>query len=260
MSEAGVDSASDGSTADGLTGIPSDQSPAILAEGDSGASMLFVSMSERHPEGADAGYLRWHSLDHRPEQYRLPALRSSLRVVSTPACRAARAASSEGFDAVDHVMTYFFADKAGLEGFGTLSKALCDAGRSPFVLNPVQRGVYDVTSRHAALRAKVGADVLPWWPARGVYLLVEEGRAPATDLTAVSGVAGLWCATSAATAFSSAGPGQQLAYCFLDGDPVAVAERLRPLLERRWAETGVRPLLAAPFYTVVPWEWDRYLP
>lgn len=249
-----------GSTADGLNGIPSDQSPAILAEGDSGVATLFLSMSERHPEGDDAEYLRWHSLDHRPEQYRLSALRSSLRVVSTPACRGARAASRDDFDAVDHVMTYFFADRGGLDGFGTLSKALSDAGRSPFVLKPVQRGVYDVASRHAALRVKVGADVLPWWPARGVYLLLEEGQEEATALLSVPGVAGLWHAGSVATPFSSAGTGQQLTYCFLDGDPVDVAGRLRPVLERRWAEKGITPLLAAPFHTIVPWEWDRYLP
>ena len=54
---------------------------------------VFVSMSARHPDGLDADYLQWHSLDNRPEQHRLAALRSSLRLVSTPACRAARAVS-----------------------------------------------------------------------------------------------------------------------------------------------------------------------
>jgi hypothetical protein len=56
-------------------------------------------MARRHPEGRDAEYLRWHTLDHRPEQHRIAGVRASLRLVSTPACRAARAYSDERFDA-----------------------------------------------------------------------------------------------------------------------------------------------------------------
>jgi hypothetical protein len=54
-----------------LVGTPSDDVPAILAEGGSGASTIFVSMSARHPDGRDAEYLYWHTYDHRPEQHRL---------------------------------------------------------------------------------------------------------------------------------------------------------------------------------------------
>ncbi len=243
-----------------LGGSPSDVVPAILAEGGSGIGTLFVSMARRHPEGLDAQYLRWHSLDHRPEQHRLPSLRASLRAVSTPICRAARAASDPALDAIDHVVTYFFADLSGLEGFNHLSKALLDAGRTPFVLPPVQRGVYAVETRIAAPQAKAGADVLPWRPARGVYVLIEQGSRPADELAAVTGVAGLWTARSLPTALSSAEAGQQMTYCFLDDDPVATAERLRPVLQQRWLAADIKPLLAAPFHAIVPYEWERYLP
>lgn len=250
-----------------LGGTPSDQTPAALAEGDSGIGTLFVSMARRHPEGLDAQYLRWHSLDHRPEQHRLAGLRASLRVVSTPACRAARAVSAPAYDAIDHVMTYFFADSGGLDGFNSLSKALVNAGRTPFVLPPVQRGVYAVESRSASPAAKAGADVLPWRPVRGVYLLIEQSSLPiaevrqsADDLLAVAGVAGLWTAKSVATALSSVAAGQQLTICFLDDDPVDTAERLRPVVEQRWQNAAIQPLLAAPFQAIVPFEWDRYLP
>jgi hypothetical protein len=54
--------------------------------------------------------------------------------------------------------------------------------------------------------------------------------------------------------------GVQVTYCFLDGDPVETAERLRLPLERRWASGEIVPLLAAPFHTVVPFEWERFLP
>jgi hypothetical protein len=245
-----------------LVGTASDQVAEILAAGGSGVGLLYVSMSARHPEGADAEYLAWHALDHRPEQHRLAAVRASLRLASTPACRSARAASASRFDAVDHVMTYFFADASGFAGFADLAAALRGADRMPCALPAVERGVYDVRERSAAARIKIGADVLPWWPATGVYLIVERGYPTATGLLDVPGVAGTWSAETAASepGLSTAEPGQRITYCFLDGDPVATARRLRPALERRWSNTGVTPLFAAPFHTVAARDWDRYLP
>ncbi|MDZ4264496.1 MAG: hypothetical protein U1D00_02115, partial [Mycobacterium sp.] len=90
-----------------LPGTPSDEVPGVLAEGHGDVTTLFVSMARRHPDGADADYLRWHTLDHRPEQHRLSAVRASLRLVSTPACRSVRACSRGRYDEIDHVMTYF---------------------------------------------------------------------------------------------------------------------------------------------------------
>ena len=246
-----------------LTGTPSDEVDAILATGRSGVTTIFVSMSHRHPRGDDAEYLAWHGLDHRPEQYRLATLRSSVRLVSTPSCRAARAASHARLDATDHVMTYFFADIAGLPGFSDLGAARRSAGRMPYdVLPPVERGVYSLRETDAAPRIKIGADVLPWWPASGVYLIVEQGHATATGLSDVPGVAGTWSAVAvpADPEVATAEVGQSITFCFLDGDPVATAERLRPVLERRWSDTGVTPLLAAPFHTVVARDWHRHLP
>jgi hypothetical protein len=250
-----------------LSGTPSDDVDAILATGRGGVTAMYLSMSTRHPDGDDAAYLAWHTLDHRPEQHRLEAIRASLRIVSTPACRTARAASHDDLDAVDHVMTYFFDGSAGFDGFLELSDALREAGRTPFVLPPVERGAYTVHTRRASPRVKVGADVLPWVPASGVYLLLEtmkdgEGDATADDLVEVPGVAGAWTASATPPddILSSAPAGQRLTYCFLDDDPVATAIRLRPVLERRWVGTRVTPLLAAPFHVIVPGEWDRYLP
>ena len=245
-----------------VVGSPSDDISDVLAVGRSGVTTIYASLSARHPEGDDADYLEWHTLDHRPEQYRLAAVRASLRVVSTPACRAARAASDERYDAVDHVMTYFFSDIAGLTPFNDLAVALRNGGRIPYLLPAVERGVYAVSDVAAAPRVKVGADVLPWWPVKGVYLLLERGAAPATDLTEVPGVAGVWSASAVPTdpLYGTAEPGQQITYCFLDDDPVDVAQRVRPVLEQRWDASGSEPRLAAPFHTLVPHEWSRYLP
>lgn len=239
-----------------LPGTPSDDVPRILAEGRGDVSTLFVSMARRHPEGTDAEYLRWHTLDHRPEQHRLSAVRASLRLVSTPECRAARLPGHERFDAVDHVMTYFFTDPAGMAGFLELSYALGDAGRKLALLPPVERGVYDVREKKAAQRVKVGADVLPWWPVRGALLLIDrEPRSPA-ELLDADGVIGVWstAALDVGPELASAQPGQHLTYCFLDDDPVTVAQRLRPILAHR------DPLFAAPFHPVVPHQWDRHVP
>src|ERR1700722_3837967 len=100
-----------------LEGTPSDSLPDVLATGATDVTLAFISLSEREPNGRDAEYVAWHSLDHRPEQYRLAGLRNSLRLVSTAECRALRAASVGQFDAVDHVMTYLFADASALPGF-----------------------------------------------------------------------------------------------------------------------------------------------
>jgi hypothetical protein len=54
--------------------------------------------------------------------------------------------------------------------------------------------------------------------------------------------------------------GLQITYCFLDDDPAAVGERLRPVLASRWNREDVSPLLAAPFHTLVDYDWGRYLP
>lgn len=245
-----------------LPGTPSDDVPGVLAAGNGDVGTLFVSMARRHPEGLDAEYLRWHTLDHRPEQHRLSGVRASLRLVSTPACRAARPPGDERFDDIDHVMTYFFTDETGLTPFNELSAALGGADRKLRLLPPVERGVYAITHKEAAARVKVGADVLPWWPAVGVYLLLESAGPPPTGLTAVDGVAGTWSVESQPVdaKLASARPGQVLTYCFLDDDPVEVAGRLAPVLAERWAGSSVEPLLAAPFYPIVPYQWDRHVP
>jgi hypothetical protein len=252
-----------------LVGTPSDDVPEVLATGRCVVSNIFVSMSSRHPEGRDADYLRWHTFDHRPEQYRLAAIRGSFRSVSTPQCRAQRARSEGRYDSVDHVMTYLFGDVGGLKEFNDLAVALGGAGRIPYLLPFVERGVYRLDGMASAPRIKIGADVLPWWPLRGVYLMVEQGRASPAEIIDVAGVAGVWwgggyqvdadLATVDGRPWSSA-DGLQITYGFLDDDPVATAERLSEPLERRWAETGVVPLLAAPFHVVTGYDYDSHLP
>jgi hypothetical protein len=247
-----------------LVGRPSDGVPEILATGGAEVTTVFVSMSGRDPAGRDADYIRWHSLDHRPEQHRLQTLTASVRVVSTPQCRAARAISTPRYDEVDHIVTYLFSDIEGLKGFQALSTGLRDAGRHRSSLPSVERGAFRLEGRLAAPRIKVGADVLPWWPARGAYVLIEESaEPPAPDIVAIPGVGGAWWGT-AVQHETQVHPKDdnplQFTYCYLDDDPSATAGRLTDHLEKRWAERRAVPLLAAPFHPIVSYEWDRYLP
>jgi hypothetical protein len=244
-----------------LGGTPSDLLPDVLAAGSTDVTTTFVSMSARQPERRDEEYIEWHSLDHRPEQHRIAGLRQSLRLVSTPACRSRRVASTPRYDAVDHVMTYFFTDREALGTFQALSDAL-PPERRPLTLPSVEYGIYDLTGKVAAPSAVSGADVLPWRPALGVFLLLEQGSGPPGALIDVDGVAGAWWHQGAVV--DDPLPidlrGSQLSYLFLDDDPVDVAERLAAPLAQRWAAGDVVPLLAAPFYAVVPFEWGRHLP
>jgi hypothetical protein len=243
-----------------LTGTPSDESPAVLAAGTTDIRTIFLSMSAREPDGRDAEYLEWHSLDHRPEQYRIAGLRHSIRLVSTPACRAARLVSDAQYDA-DHVMTYFFAENAAFDRFRTLSEAL-NGMRRPFRLPSVYAAYFHLAGKIASPKAITGADVLPWRPARGVYVLIERNAQAPVELASIDGVAGIWWhrGGDSPEPGHSDNTGIQVSYCFLDDDPIETARRLREPLEQRWASGATTPLFAAPFHVLVPFEWDRYLP
>jgi hypothetical protein len=242
-------------------GTPSDQCPPVLATGRTDADFAFISMSSRDPDGRDAEYIEWHTLDHRPEQYRIAGIRNSLRLVLTPACRAARAAEAPPFDQLDHVQTYQFASQAAMPMFTELGAALDRAGRMPHRLPSVGYMTGYRAGMKAAPRAAAGADVLPWRPSLGVYLIVEQGHASPEALVDLPGVAGVWWfhgLPSAGIAGDTAG--RQITYCYLDADPVECAAALGEAMRARWASGESQGLLAAPFYAAVPFEWRRHLP
>jgi hypothetical protein len=96
-----------------------------------------------------------------------------------------------------------------------------------------------------------------------VYLLIERGGTPASALIEVPSVAGAWWGGGLSLQPPYAtrpNTGLQITYCFLDGEPAETAERLRPALAKRWARSGLEPLLAAPFHVLDPYEPDRFLP
>lgn len=154
------------------------------------------------------------------------------------------------FDPVDHVVMYLFGDPTGqaLEAFFSLGAALRMAGRMPLTLPSVELGGYRVDTAVAASRVAVSADVLPWRPATGVYLLLEEGAAAPVTLVEVPGVAGMWTllGENAIHPRLAQTAGRRLTVCYLDGDPVATAQRIRPVVRTRWERGESVPLMAAP--------------
>jgi hypothetical protein len=246
---------------------PSDQVPAVLGAGNADVAFAVFSMSSRAAGGDDDGYLEWHMLDHLPEQYRIDGLRLGQRWFSTPECRAARAASSAPYDDVDHVVGYLFGGPvdAALDVFFELGGSLRRAGRMPVALPRVQVGGWEAVDRVAAPRVLAGADVVPWRPQRGVYLIVEAisadvgaGLESLVDMAGVPGVAGVWRYRDGHhrhIRFDDTA-GKELTVCYLDDDPVDVADRLVEPLADRWSDSRVTPLLAAPFEVVTPFSWQ----
>ena len=243
-------------------GTPSEDLPEVLATGKSDADFIFLSLSGRDPTGRDADYIAWHSLDHRPEQYRLAGIRNTMRLVSTPEARAARAANAAPYDAVDHIMTYQFADTSAMPAFNELGAALDRGGRMAHRLPSIDYMTGDIAGRLAAPHALAGADVIPWRPALGVYVIIEDGYASPESLIDVPGVSGIWWFTGSADLppYGTRSAGKQITYCYCDEDPVAVAGELGERVQARWTSGAVKGLLAAPFCTIVPYDWGRYLP
>ncbi len=238
----------------------------------------FFSLSGHAVRGDDRPYLRWHQLDHMPEQYQLPGLVFGQRWAATPADRAARAAAADRWSEVEHVVLYLMGEPLDvtLDEFLTLGRKLAEMGRYSERLPSRYRGGLRLLETWASPAALVSPEVVPFRPNRGIYLIVEE----ATDrgryddhlrrvhaevlpgLVSVPGVAGIWVfATSSAIRKPNFDDGDyRITVCYLDDEPAAVAERLRGPLARAWAEAPVRPLLAAPYESVSVWDLDRFVP
>jgi hypothetical protein len=230
-----------------------------------------LSLSASSETGDDSEYLRWHQLDHMPQQWEIPGMVLGQRWVSTPECRAARTVEDERFTAVNHVVHYLWGEPLAqsIDDFFTLGAHLGKIGRFPHRLPAVYLGGFDLASMHAAPSALVSADVVPFRPNRGMQLLIEYAadgqggtRWCADDVAAVlatDGVAGMWTFTPGSLRldrFDTTAASASVLY--LDDDPVATAARLEPLHQARWARDGIVPALAAPFSALRPWEWDRH--
>ncbi|MHB8465946.1 MAG: hypothetical protein ACYDH6_11485 [Acidimicrobiales bacterium] len=236
----------------------------------------FFSMSGASAFGDDRPYLRWHQLDHMPEQYQIAGLLKGERWVSTPACDAARAVQSDDLAPVRSVVQYLMTDpvQQTIDDFLQLGRRLAELGRYPERVASHLLGAFHLLEMHAAARVLVSPEAVAFRPNLGVYVIVER---PTGDTDAwlrdvhtthvpalldTPGVAGVWSfATSSLWSNPAWTPGHhRITVCYLDQDPAGVGDALRPVVAARWRDAPVTPALAAPFESMVRWEWDRFGP
>lgn len=239
----------------------------------------FFSFTEITDPAEHRAYNEWHQLDHMPEQLPIPGIVFGQRWVSTPACRAARLVDEEPVSAAHYMTLYLMADPIDvtLREFMDVGQQLRALGRFHLHRNAVLVGPHQWLDGHAAPRVLVGAEAVPYRPNRGVYVIVEEpadGVDPeALDVwirslreswveraCAVPGVAGVWQFASSPRLQGptwSAGH-RRITVCYLDDAPLTVAAALRPLVRERWTSGLVRPVLAGPLETVMPYQWDWF--
>ena len=244
-------------------------------------SVGFFSMSSAPLSGDEDGYLRWHLLDHLPEQYSIPGIRLATRWRADDACVAARLAASEALAPVRHAVGYFMTEPVGetLTAFARLGRRAAELGRYPEPATSHLLGAFHLQEGVAAPRVLVSGEALPFRPHRGVVLLVEaigDGDVSAwarwhhiehlPALLQAPGVAGAYVFRSSTLLGTGAdqgerfgvpmwNPGQRfVTVVYVDDDLLSTARALEPLLRSRWDSGAVTPELAAPFRSMVTYE------
>lgn len=232
----------------------------------------FFSFTPPAPPDDDGSYLRWHLLDHMPEQYRLPGIQLGLRYLADGDCTSARLVGTEALEDVGNLVTYLVGDpvQETHDDFMALGRELAEAGRFPEHRPSLQVRMLALRRWHAAPRAVVSAAVVPFRPHRGVLVVVEEPVEADTGaweqwldddhhpaVLGTVGVAGVWrYASSDAWDLHPATQGdpQHVTVIYLDEDPVETTRALAPLLHARWRSGAVRPVFAGPLRSMIHWE------
>ena len=214
----------------------------------------FFSFTEVPPDAEEA-YDRWHRLDHLPEQYAIDGVAYGQRWVATPRCAAARLVDDPELGRARHVTLYLMTEPVGptLAEFAGLAVELRDAGRWFERRTAIEFGAWRVDERRAAVHALVRAEVVPWRPSTGAYMVVQRDDVQPVDidaLVAADGVAGAWSFRVDAAMENPTWrrPPHRITVLWLDGDPLDAAAALAaPLAARRG---GI--VLAGPFEPAGP--------
>src|SRR4029077_21236869 len=132
----------------------------------------FFSFTEITDPSEHHAYNEWHMLDHMPEQYPLDGIAYGQRWVSTPACRAARAASGERLDPIHYVTLYLMTDpvERTLQEFMELGRYLRSVDRFHLHRRACLSGPFRFVAAGAAPRVLISAEAVPDGPKRGVYV------------------------------------------------------------------------------------------
>ncbi len=231
------------------------------------------SLTAPAPADDDGSYLRWHLLDHMPEQYRLPGIVHALRWIADGAYLDHRLASHGPLGEIGNAVHYLVGDpvEETFDDFVALGRALRENGRFPIVRPSLQVAGLRLLQWQAAPHALVSPEVVPFRPHRGVLLIVEDPirerpsqwlqwlhaeHHPA--LLATPGVGGVWTFGST-TAWDHTHRGwrtepQYITVIYLDDEPLATTDALAPIVEERWRSAALRPIFAGPLRTMISWE------
>lgn len=222
----------------------------------------------------DGSYLRWHLLDHMPEQYQLPGIVHGLRWIADGDYPRHRLAADGPLGELGNAVHYLVGEPVEdtFDDFVALGRTLRENGRFPVVRSSLQVAGLRLLQWRSSPRALVSAEVVPFRPHRGVVLIVEEptdGRRPDEwlqwlhaehhpRLVAVPGAAGAWTFGSSA-GWSHLPRGwrtdrQYITVVYLDDDPLTTTDALAPVIGERWRSGAVRPRFAGPLRSMVNWE------
>lgn len=242
----------------------------------------FFSLTPPAPADDDGSYLRWHLLDHMPEQYQLPGIQLALRYIADGDYLTSRIAGAGPLADVGNVVNYLVGEPVQQthDDFMELGRRLAERGRFPHRRPTIQLRMPALLAWYAAPGALVSAEVVPFRPHRGAVVLVEEPVADEVDvaawlrwlhrehypaLLATPGTAGAWMYGDTRTwklhTAARADTPQYTTVVYLDDDPLRVTADLRALVEDRWASGAVRPRFAGPLRTMIEWEaWTHPAP
>ena len=134
------------------------------------------SLSASSPDGDDSRYLRWHHLDHLPQQYEIAGMlvRPTLGVDARMPGGSRRAVGTLRAGQPRGALPVRRARRPAVDDFFALRDHLIEIGRFPERLpNRLVSGGEPVEA-HAAASALVTADVVPYRPNRGAYLIIEQ--------------------------------------------------------------------------------------
>ncbi|OMC57142.1 hypothetical protein A5747_04965 [Mycobacterium sp. IS-836] len=230
------------------------------------------SLTAAPPPDDDGSYLRWHLLDHMPEQYQLPGIVHGLRWIADGDYAEQRLAAHGPLGEVGNAVHYLVGDpvEQTFDDFVVLGRTLRDNGRFPATRPSLQVAGLRLLQWQSAPRALISAEVVPFRPHRGVLLIVEEPTDGRSDdwlqwlhaehypaLLAMPGTAGAWTFGSTSAWQLPRGwrtDHQYITVVYLDDDPITVTGALAPLIEERWRSSAVRPVFAGPLRTMIRWE------
>lgn len=233
----------------------------------------FFSMTPPVTEEEDISeYLRWHLLDHMPEQFQLPGIVHAMRWIADGVYGDQRIAGQGKLERIGSVVNYLVGDPVQQthDDFMELGPRLAEMGRFPQRRPSLQLSMLALLHWYGAPRALISPEVVPFRPHRGVLVIVEEPTGSDTvgwlqwlharhypSLLDVAGVAGAWMYGSSRVWKLHPGCRADPHYVtvvYLDEDPLQTTKALASVVEKRWASGAARPLFAGPLRTMMYWD------